>query len=156
MALNPLGARCTVGYIGRDEAEETATALQQLLRSPPSPRPVRPDHHEVARDGAAPATCRLDRESPPPPIASPPTRRNRPRKGNSRLVRYAKGLLTDELVARVTARARRAFVALMQAEAPTRPRPDLITPNKRESLILAGIDLPPHTPYPAEVCARLH
>ena len=58
-------------------------------------------------------------------------------------------------MARVTARARRAFVALMQAEAPTRPRPDLITPNKRESLILAGIDLPPHT-YSAEVCARLH
>ncbi|MEO6245135.1 MAG: PfkB family carbohydrate kinase, partial [Opitutaceae bacterium] len=34
---------------------------------------------------------------------------------------------------------------------------DLITPNKRESLELAGILPAPHSPYPAaEVCARLH
>ena len=34
---------------------------------------------------------------------------------------------------------------------------DLITPNKRESLQLAGIEPAPHAPYPAaEVCARLH
>ena len=34
---------------------------------------------------------------------------------------------------------------------------DLITPNKRESLELAGLTPAPHTPYPAaEVCTRLH
>ena len=34
---------------------------------------------------------------------------------------------------------------------------DLITPNKRESLQLAGIEPVPHAPYPAaEVCTKLH
>jgi D-beta-D-heptose 7-phosphate kinase/D-beta-D-heptose 1-phosphate adenosyltransferase len=34
---------------------------------------------------------------------------------------------------------------------------DLITPNKREALQLAGIEPLPHTPFPAaDVCARLH
>jgi D-glycero-beta-D-manno-heptose-7-phosphate kinase len=74
---------------------------------------------------------------------------------------YAKGLLTDELVATVTQLARAAgkFVALD-------PKPkrrlvfhglDLITPNKRESLQLAGMEWAPHTPFPAaEVSAGLH
>jgi len=74
---------------------------------------------------------------------------------------YAKGILNDEVVARVTQLARAAgkFIALD-------PKPkrklsfhslDLITPNKRESLELAGLTPAPHTPYPAaEVCARLH
>jgi D-beta-D-heptose 7-phosphate kinase/D-beta-D-heptose 1-phosphate adenosyltransferase len=65
------------------------------------------------------------------------------------------------LVARVTKLARDAgkFVALD-------PKPkrklaffglDLITPNKRESLQLAGIEHSPHVRFPAaEVCARLH
>lgn len=74
---------------------------------------------------------------------------------------YAKGILNDEVVARVNQLARAAgkFIALD-------PKPkrklafhslDLITPNKRESLELAGLTPAPHTPYPAaEVCARLH
>jgi D-beta-D-heptose 7-phosphate kinase/D-beta-D-heptose 1-phosphate adenosyltransferase len=34
---------------------------------------------------------------------------------------------------------------------------DLITPNRQESLELAGLNLPPHSPFPAaEVCARIH
>jgi D-glycero-beta-D-manno-heptose-7-phosphate kinase len=74
---------------------------------------------------------------------------------------YAKGVLTDDLVARVSKLARAAgkFIALD-------PKPkrkiafhglDLITPNKRESLQLAGMDPVPHAPFPASaVCARLH
>jgi D-beta-D-heptose 7-phosphate kinase/D-beta-D-heptose 1-phosphate adenosyltransferase len=70
-------------------------------------------------------------------------------------------MLSDELVARVTEKARAAgkFIALD-------PKPkrklafhglDLITPNKRESLQLADIEWAPHTPFPAaEVCAKLH
>ena len=73
---------------------------------------------------------------------------------------YAKGILSDEVIARVSkiAHAAGKFIALD-------PKPrrhlsfhglDLITPNKRESLQLAGIKLLPHTPYPAaEVCAKL-
>src|SRR6185503_1793365 len=71
------------------------------------------------------------------------------------------GLLSDEVVARLTKLARAAgkFVALD-------PKPkrklafhglDLITPNKRESLQLAGLEPAPHAKFPAaEVCARLH
>jgi D-beta-D-heptose 7-phosphate kinase/D-beta-D-heptose 1-phosphate adenosyltransferase len=74
---------------------------------------------------------------------------------------YAKGILSDELVARVTKLARAAgkFIALD-------PKPkrnlafhglDLITPNKREALQLAGIEWTPHLKFPAtDVCARLH
>jgi D-beta-D-heptose 7-phosphate kinase/D-beta-D-heptose 1-phosphate adenosyltransferase len=65
------------------------------------------------------------------------------------------------VVARVSQLARKAgkFIALD-------PKPkrnlafhglDLITPNKRESLQLAGMELAPHARFPAaEVCARLH
>jgi D-beta-D-heptose 7-phosphate kinase/D-beta-D-heptose 1-phosphate adenosyltransferase len=74
---------------------------------------------------------------------------------------YAKGLLDDGLVSRVTALARAAgkFIALD-------PKPkralafsglDLITPNRREAAQLADVELSPHVPFPAqEICRRLH
>jgi D-beta-D-heptose 7-phosphate kinase/D-beta-D-heptose 1-phosphate adenosyltransferase len=70
-------------------------------------------------------------------------------------------LLTDQLVERVSALARSAGKLLALDPKPKRSLRfhdlDLITPNRREALQLAGIEPEPHTPFPAaEVCARLH
>src|SRR5205814_2168600 len=111
--------------------------------------------------------CRLDRESAPPAYEFPAAKAGALFAKQIEacdaviLSDYAKGILSDDLVARVTKLARDAgkFIALD-------PKPkrklafkdlDLITPNKREALQLAGIDPAPHTPFPAaEVCTRLH
>lgn len=111
--------------------------------------------------------CRLDREAPPDAYALGGSRieslLKRPLAACDAVILsdYAKGILTDDLIARVTRMARAAgkFIALD-------PKPkrnlsfhglDLITPNKRESLQLAGLEPPAHAPYPAaEVCARIH
>lgn len=171
VALNiaSLGARCAVaGFIGQDDAgSRLATILHSKKIS------------TIATPGQAPTIlktrvlvqhqqlCRLDREAPPTAYQFPAA------KTSSLLAKeiaaadavilsdYAKGIVTDEVVARVTKLARAAgkFVALD-------PKPkrklsfhglDLITPNKREALQLAGIEPLPHAPFPAaEVCARLH
>jgi D-beta-D-heptose 7-phosphate kinase/D-beta-D-heptose 1-phosphate adenosyltransferase len=171
VALNiaSLGAHCTVaGFIGRDEAGDRLTAI---LREK--------NIATIATPGSGPTIvktrvlvqhqqlCRLDREAAPTAYefpaakAAPLLARELARCDAVILSDYAKGILSDELVARVTELARAAgkFVALD-------PKPkrrlgfhglDLITPNKRESLQLAGIEWSPHTPYPAaEVCAQLH
>ena len=74
---------------------------------------------------------------------------------------YAKGIVSDELVAKVTKLARAAGKLLALDPKPKRKLAfrdlDLITPNKREALQLAGLEPVPHAPFPAaEVCARLH
>ena len=171
VALNiaSLGAHCTVaGYIGKDEA---GVRLSTILHGKKI--------STIATPGEAPTIlktrvlvqhqqlCRLDREAPPTAYQFPAA------KAKALLAKeiascdavilsdYAKGILSDDLVRRVTeiARAAGKFVALD-------PKPkrklafnglDLITPNKREALQLAGIEPLPHTPFPAaEVCARLH
>jgi len=172
VALNiaSLGARCTVaGYIGNDNA---GAQLRQLLgdkqvdiiRTPGTAQTIMKTRVMVQRQ----QLCRIDRESPPNAYGQFPlaqaVRKLRPaieRCDAVVLSDYAKGLLTDELVARITRLAREngKFVALD-------PKPkrklafrdlDLITPNKTEALQLAGLELPPHTKFPAaEVCARLH
>ena len=170
VALNiaSLGARCAVaGFIGKDDA---GTRLNTILHSKRIAT--------IATPGEAPTIlktrvlvqhqqlCRLDREAPPPAYQFPAA------KARALLAKeieacdavilsdYAKGILSTELVARVTEMARKAgkFIALD-------PKPkrrlefsdlDLITPNKREALQLAGIEPLPHAPFPAaEVCARL-
>ena len=171
VALNlaSLGARCTVaGYIGRDDA---GAGLSTILHS----RKI----DTIETPGMAPTIvktrvlvqhqqlCRLDREAPPTAYQLSPGKAEKLLAGEIArsdaviLSDYAKGILTDELVERVTRLARAAgkFIALD-------PKPkrrlqfhglDLITPNKREALQLAGIEPLPHTPFPAaEVCARLH
>jgi D-glycero-beta-D-manno-heptose-7-phosphate kinase len=171
VALNiaSLGARCTVaGYIGRDAAgEQLAGILHEhkvdTLAVPGNAATIVKTRVLVQHQ----QLCRLDREGPPSAyeVSGPQIEAllKRPIAGCDAVILsdYAKGILTDELVARVTKLARAAgkFVALD-------PKPkrnlkfhglDLLTPNKRESLQLAGLELPPQAPYPAaEVCARLH
>jgi D-beta-D-heptose 7-phosphate kinase/D-beta-D-heptose 1-phosphate adenosyltransferase len=171
VALNiaSLGASCAVaGYFGRDEAGQRLTAILHdrkitTLATPGQAPTILKTRVLVQRQ----QLCRLDREAAPAAYQFPA------RQAEALLAAaiaasdaiilsdYAKGILTDSLVATVTKLARAAgkFVALD-------PKPkrklafhglDLITPNKRESLELAGLTPAPHSPYPAaEVCARLH
>jgi D-beta-D-heptose 7-phosphate kinase/D-beta-D-heptose 1-phosphate adenosyltransferase len=171
VALNvaSLGAKCSVaGYFGDDEAGGILTDILGAKRVTPIRTPgnaptilktrVLVQHQQL---------CRLDREATPDDYQlaadSAETLLKREIKACDAIILsdYAKGILNDSVVERITRLARAAgkFVALD-------PKPkrqlafrdlDLITPNKREALQLAGIDWAPHTPFPAsEVCARLH
>ncbi|HEY1849065.1 MAG TPA: PfkB family carbohydrate kinase [Opitutaceae bacterium] len=171
VALNiaALGARCTLfGPLGPDEA---GLRLRSILRdkgievvaSPGTVATIVKTRVLVQRQ----QLCRLDRESLPSAYGVDPARAARVlakaiRQSDAIILSdYAKGLLTDGLVARVTqmGRASGAFIALDPK--PRHPLAfhglDLITPNKREALQLAGIESAPGLPFPAaEVCARLH
>jgi D-beta-D-heptose 7-phosphate kinase/D-beta-D-heptose 1-phosphate adenosyltransferase len=163
-----LGAQCTVcGFIGKDAdgARLRGVLRERGVDALPTPGEgmtvvktrVMVRHQQL---------CRLDRESPPQAYAVAPAKAGRLL---GRAVKacdavvfsdYAKGLLDDALVSHVAAlaRAERKFVALD-------PKPkhrlsfsglDLITPNKREALQLAGIEPGPGAAFPAAaVCARL-
>jgi D-beta-D-heptose 7-phosphate kinase/D-beta-D-heptose 1-phosphate adenosyltransferase len=171
VALNiaSLGAQCTVaGFFANDEA---GAKLSKILG----------DKHisTIATPGTGATIvktrvlvqhqqlCRLDRE------AGPSAYRIAPDKIEalfSKAVQecdavvfsdYAKGILTDELVERVSKLARTAGKLLALDPKPKRKLHfhdlDLITPNRREALQLAGIEPEPHTPFPAEeVCAQLY
>jgi D-beta-D-heptose 7-phosphate kinase/D-beta-D-heptose 1-phosphate adenosyltransferase len=171
VALNiaSLGAQCAVaGFIGKDEAGVKLTTILHSKKIA-----------TVATPGEAPTIlktrvlvqhqqlCRLDREAPPSAYQIPAS------KAEKLLAKeiadcdavvfsdYAKGILTDELVSRVTKLARAAGKLVALDPKPKRKLAfhglDLITPNKRESLQLAGIEPAPHAPFPAaEVCQRLH
>ncbi len=171
VALNiaSLGARCTVaGYFGNDEAgRKLATALNDrkisTLSTPGDGQTIVKTRVMVQRQ----QLCRIDRESTPTTYHVSAAQADALLKKDIAacdaiiLSDYAKGVLNDANVARITQLARAAgkFVALD-------PKPkralafhglDLITPNKSESLQLAGIELAPHTPFPAaEVCRILH
>jgi rfaE bifunctional protein kinase chain/domain len=171
VALNiaSLGARCTVaGFIGEDEAGARLTTILHskkidILGTPGNAPTIVKTRVLVQSQ----QLCRLDREAPPGAYqfaaakAKPLLAKEINACDAVILSDYAKGILNDELVARVTELAREAgkFIALD-------PKPkrklafrglDLITPNKREALQLAGIEPVPHSPFPAaEVCARLH
>ena len=171
VALNiaSLGARCAVaGFIGDDAhgAKLTEILHTKKIRTLPTPGSsativktrVLVQHQQL---------CRLDREAPPSAyhVGAEAIEKLLAKEMSACdaviLSDYAKGILTNELVERVSSLATKAgkFIALD-------PKPkrklmfhglDLITPNKRESLQLAGIEWAPHTPFPAaEVCARLH
>jgi len=171
VALNiaSLGATCSLaGYFGPDEAGHRLTEILaekkiSAIRTPGTGATILKTRVLVQHQ----QLCRLDRES------APQTYRIDPAQIELLLTKaieqhdavifsdYAKGLLTDELVATVhrLARAAGKFIALDPK--PRRPLAfrdlDLITPNRREALQLAGITPEPHQPFPAEaVCARLH
>jgi D-beta-D-heptose 7-phosphate kinase/D-beta-D-heptose 1-phosphate adenosyltransferase len=171
VALNiaSLGARCTVaGYFGEDEAgRKLAAALNDkkiaTLSTPGDGQTIVKTRVMVQRQ----QLCRIDRESAPTTYqvgaaqAEALLRQEIAACDAIIFSDYAKGVLNDANVARITQLARAAgkFVALD-------PKPkralafhglDLITPNKSESLQLAGIEPAPHTPFPAaEVCRVLH
>ncbi len=171
VALNlaSLGAHCTVaGFVADDEAGRKLTAILQAQSIAILPTPgtgativktrVLVQHQQL---------CRLDRESAPAAYQFSARQAEMLLGAAIKtadaviLSDYAKGILTDKLVAKVTQLARAAgkFVALD-------PKPkrrlkfrdlDLITPNRRESYELAGMEPDPHTPYPAvEICRRIH
>jgi len=164
-----LGAKCTVfGFFGKDEPGERLRAIlhekgvdsigtsgeaMTILKTR-----VMVQHQQL---------CRLDRESSPGAYAVGAAEAGRLLAKAIRACDavvfsdYAKGLLTNELVASVTAlaRAEKKFVALDPK--PKNPLEfkglDLITPNKREALQLSGIELAPGAAFPeSRVCARLN
>ena len=171
VALNiaSLGAHCTVsGYFGPDEPGERL--LRVLAEKKIS---------TISTPGSAPTIvktrvlvqhqqlCRLDREAAPSSYRVADDAIDDlfadPVKSHDAVIfsDYAKGILSADLVAKVSAMARASgrFTALDPK--PKRPLKfahlDLITPNRREALMLAGVTPEPHTPFPAqEVCARLH
>jgi len=171
VALNlaSLGATCMVaGHFGSDES---GAQLLRLLAD----RKIA----AVSTAGAGPTIvktrvvvarqqlCRLDREGPPGGYAGDPAAiaaQLEPAIKSSDAVilsDYAKGVLTAELVERIADAAHAAGKFIALDPKPKRSLPfhdlDLITPNKREALQLAGIEPAPHKPFPAaEVCARLH
>jgi len=171
VALNlaALGAHCTVaGHFGPMETGGKLRAILQAkgistIDTPGTGQTIIKTRIMVRGQ----QLCRIDRESPPTAYHVTPKEAESLLASEIKacdaiiLSDYAKGILNNELIARVAKLARAAgkFVALD-------PKPrrlltfkdlDLITPNKRESLELAGIKLLPHTPYPAdEVCAKLH
>ncbi len=170
VALNiaSLGARCTVaGLIAADEAGQRLTRLLADKQIAVIPTPgegstivktrVMVQHQQL---------CRLDREAPTSAYAIPDSfvrRKLLPAVEKHDAIifsDYAKGILSDTVVEQVSTAARAAgkFIALD-------PKPkrhlafrdlDLITPNRREALQLAGMDHTARGPFPAEeVCARL-
>ncbi len=171
VALNiaSLGARCSVaGFIGTDEAGARLQTILHSKRIATLPTPgVAPTIVKTRVLVQHQQLCRLDREAPPSAYHVSPSRIEALLRDEIAacdaiiLSDYAKGILNDEVVGRLTSLARAAgkFIALD-------PKPrrkltfhglDLITPNKREALQLAGIEPLPHTPFPAaDVCARLH
>ena len=164
-----LGARCTVfGFIGGDaDGARLGDVLREkgveAIAAPGKGMTIVKTRVMVQHQ----QLCRLDRESPPSAYAVDPARAGRllaKAVGDCDAVilsDYAKGLLDDRLVERVTrlARAEKKFIALDPK--PKHPLAfsglDLITPNKREALQLAGMEAAPGAPFPAAaVCSRLH
>lgn len=171
VALNlaSLGARCTV--VGRFGSDESGRRLAELLGE----RGI----DSISTPGAAPTIvktrvlvrqqqlCRLDREAAPADYEVPLgqlTTLIGPALAECDAVilsDYAKGILNNAVLSELTALARTAGKLIALDPKPRRGLAfqglDLITPNKREALQLAGLEPAPHAPFPAaEVCARLH
>jgi D-glycero-beta-D-manno-heptose-7-phosphate kinase len=171
VALNiaGLGASSTVfGFIGEDEAGAKLRGILddsgvKVVATPGTGMTILKTRVMVQHQ----QLCRLDRESEPSSyaVASKPAAALLAKAIKACdaviLSDYAKGLVDDPLVSQVTriAREERKFIALD-------PKPkhalsfsglDLITPNKREALQLAGMETAHGSAFPAEaVCARLH
>ncbi len=171
VALNiaSLGAACTIaGYFGDDEAGRRLTGILNekkiaAIHTPGTGATILKTRVLVQHQ----QLCRLDRESPPHAYRIDPAKiesllSDAITKHDAIIFSdYAKGLLTEELVAHVHRLGRKAgrFIALDPK--PRRPLAfhdlDLITPNRREALQLAGITPEPHQPFPAaQVCSQLH
>ncbi len=171
VALNiaSLGARCTVaGFFADDEAgrkliEILAGRDIAAIRTPGSGATILKTRVLVQHQ----QLCRLDRENPPSAYAIPdgkimPLFRDAILAHDAVILSdYAKGILSDKLIATVARLARRQGRLVALDPKPKRKLAfrdlDLITPNRKEALQLAGIEPEPGQPFPAaEVCARLH
>jgi len=171
VALNlaSLGAKTTLaGFFGKDDAGKRLSGIltQKGIATIPTPgsgSTIVKTRVLVRRQ----QLCRLDRESPQHDYAIDSgkietTFEKAIRKCDAVILSdYAKGLLTDELVAKVTALARDHGKLVAIDPKPRRRlrfhQPDLMTPNRKEALQLAGIEPEPHQPFPAaEVCARIY
>ena len=171
VALNlaSLGARCTV--VGRFGDDESGRRLAELLRErgidaipTPGDAPTIVKTRVLVRQQQL---CRLDREAAPAAYEVPLDRLTAligPALADCDAVilsDYAKGILNNAVLRQLTALARSAGKLIALDPKPRRGLDfhglDLITPNKREALQLAGLEAAPHAPFPAaEVCARLH
>jgi D-glycero-beta-D-manno-heptose-7-phosphate kinase len=171
VALNcaALGASTTVaGYMAEDEA---GRRLQSLLREHAiAPIPTSGTGMTIIKTRVilqSQQLCRLDRESAPTEYhwnsadATPALAQAIAASDAVVLSDYAKGLLTTELVAAVVHAARAAGKLIALDPKPKNPLHfedlDLLTPNRREAAQLAGVELSPHRPFPAEeICRRIH
>jgi D-beta-D-heptose 7-phosphate kinase/D-beta-D-heptose 1-phosphate adenosyltransferase len=171
VALNvaSLGARATVaGFFGRDDAGERLRGIITqkgiaMIATPGTGTTIVKTRLIVRRQ----QLCRLDRESPLHSYQIDPVRIEATfgkiiGKIDAVIFSdYAKGLLTDEFITRLTALAREQKKLVAIDPKPRRKlkffQPDLLTPNRREALQLAGLDAEPNQPFPAaEVCARIY
>jgi len=171
VALNlaSLGAHATVaGYFGDDVAGRTLVSTLtekkiDTLSTPGTAQTIVKTRVLVQRQ----QLCRLDRESPPSAYAV--TADAAEKLLHTAIAShdavifsdYAKGILSDAVVARITTLARAAGKLIALDPKPKHALAfhglDLITPNNREALELSGLHPAPGTPFPAaEVCARLH
>lgn len=171
VALNcvALGAKASIaGFMGDDDAGRHLRSLLTDLGVKPVATPG--SGMTILKTRVilqSQQLCRLDRESAPSTYRVPAAEM-------ARLLAkeiaacdavifsdYAKGLLTDDVVATITAKARAAGKWVALDPKPKNPLRfsdlDLITPNRREAAQLAGIELSSHEPFPAaEICQRLH
>ena len=171
VALNlaSLGARATIaGFFGRDDAGKRLTGILTqrgitTIATPGTGSTIVKTRVLLRRQ----QLCRIDRESPVHDYAIDPelieeTFEKVIKKVDAVIFSdYAKGLLTDEMVAKVTGMAREHKKLVAIDPKPRRKlkffQPDIITPNRKEALQLAGLEAEPHQPFPAaEVCARIY
>ena len=171
VALNiaSLGARCTVaGFIAADEAGSRLDAILKerhisTLRTQGSGMTIVKTRVMVQHQ----QLCRLDRESAPAAYAGSLKQAESfysaaiAQADAVILSDYAKGVITGELVALVSKIAKKAGKLVALDPKPKRHLAfhglDLITPNRREALQMAGLELAPKAPFPAkEICAKLH
>lgn len=167
--LTSLGATATIaGFFGKDDAGKRLAGIltQKGIATIPTPgrgATILKTRVIVRRQ----QLCRLDRESPQHGYHIDPDRVEMTfdkavRKADAIIISdYAKGLITNELLAKISAMAR-AYGKILAIDPKPRRRlkfyePDLLTPNRMEAAQLAGLELEPNQPFPvAEACARIH
>ncbi|MDX2108728.1 MAG: bifunctional ADP-heptose synthase [Verrucomicrobiota bacterium] len=169
--LTALGAKAElIGLIGRDSAgQQTQSILKERgvdfdTRFISDNAPTILKTRVVVRNQQL---CRIDREGSPSRYRLELEKHRdaiaaKVRAANAVIVSdYAKGLLTEELVAFIKAEAHAAGIFIACDPKPKRKLDfsgfDLITPNRSESLLMAQLDLHSHDAFPAEaICRGIH
>jgi D-beta-D-heptose 7-phosphate kinase/D-beta-D-heptose 1-phosphate adenosyltransferase len=171
VALNlaSLGAKASIaGFFGKDDAGTRLKGILtqrgiETIATPGSGSTIVKTRVVVRRQ----QICRLDRESPQHDYQIDeaklgPLFEKAVKSADAIILSdYAKGLLSDALINRIMGFAREQKKLVAIDPKPRRKlnfyQPDLVTPNRKEALQLAGLDFEPHQPFPAaEVCARIY